>query len=276
MTIDVAFLASLAAAARLAGSEILSWYARSDVHVQRKADHSPVTGADLAANAALAAALPRLLPDVPIVSEETSADEAAAVRALATAPRAWLVDPLDGTSDFLARSGEFTVNVALLDAGRPVVGCVLAPVTGRCYLGAHGLGAFRQDQEGGPLVPTRTRPCDRAHPVCLVSRQHQAGEGVRLAARAPEVIVRPAGSALKYALIADGQADLSLRTTPTSLWDTAAAQCVLEAAGGALVTFAGPPLAYRTGTLRNPPFLAYGDPTVDWRAFLARFEAPQA
>ncbi len=261
-------LAPVASAARAAGAAIMDWYRRGNVPARAKADASPVTPADLASHDALARALPLIRPGVQVLSEETAGDAAATVAALATLPTCWLVDPLDGTRDFLARTGEFAVNIALLEAGVPILGCIYSPVRGVAWIGARGVGAFRQDQSGGPLVPVRGRAADPKALVCLVSRMHRSGEDARLA-RLPGVSVRPVGSALKYALIAAGEADVSWRETPTSLWDTAAAQCLLEVAGGALLRLDGQPLSYTSGTLINPPFIALGDRTFDWRRLIA-------
>lgn len=250
---------------REAGARILEVYAQGQIASTSKADASPVTAADLAAHRTIAAGLQRLLPGVPVLSEEDLPKDAADI--VRQASRCWLVDPLDGTRDFLARTGEFTVNVALMESGKPKVGVVLAPVSGRLFLASNGNGAIRLDGDRRSTI--RTRAMDPKRFIALVSGMHGRGEGEKIKRLYGEATVRPMGSSLKYVTIAEGQADLAFRYSPTSLWDTAAAQCVLEEAGGALVDFQGRPLAYTHGELINPPFVAVGDRSVDVPALVA-------
>ena len=263
-------LPALSAAARAAGEEIMFWYQRGDLHADAKADQSPVTQADLAAHRSLLVSLAQLLPGVPIVSEE---GEAAALQAVVdTAPVYWLVDPLDGTRDYIKGTGDFSVNIALMVEAKPVIGCVLAPAYGWCFVAAVGQGTWKQDAALDQWHAVRARSSDQERFVCLVSRSHHQGEGDILHAAYPLATCKAVGSALKYAYIAGGEADFSVRTSPTSLWDTAAAQCVLEQAGGAILDFAGEPLSYRTGRLENPPFVAMGDPAFAWRDALEKLK----
>jgi 3'(2'), 5'-bisphosphate nucleotidase len=253
--------------AREAGRLILDHYGR-DVRTTIKADDSPVTAADLAAHELLMRKLPKLIPST-VVSEESEGAPADVMAVIAKSASCWVVDPLDGTRDFLGKTGDFTVNVAFMESGRPVLGCVYSPVRRICYTAVAGHGAFRTGPRGEPSL-IRSRAVDPQCGVCLVSRFHAAGEVDRLRRAWPGVALLPVGSALKYGIIAEGSADLAVRFTPTSPWDTAAAQIVLEESGGALVTFDGAPLTYDRATLPNPPFVAVGDRGFDVGALIER------
>jgi 3'(2'), 5'-bisphosphate nucleotidase len=255
-------LAELCAIARTAGEAILEVYAR-DFKVQLKDDRSPLTEADEVSHRIIGERLRALDPSVPLLSEESAPQEVAQRRAWT---RYWLVDPLDGTKEFLKRNGEFTVNIALVDSGRAVLGIVLAPVLARLYYGAVGHGAWRRDAEGEPQ-PIRARR-SAATPLRIVgSRSHGDGElATYVAALGPHEL-KPMGSSLKICLIAEGAADIYPRLGPTSEWDTAAAQAILESAGGRMIDRRGEPLRYNTkDDLLNPHFLAFGDPSRDWLA----------
>lgn len=270
MSQSLVSLAALVDVARMAGARVMHWYKNEELRAESKIDESPVTQADLAAHVLLGAELPRLLPGVPIVSEEGGVEAATSIRLVQDESCFWLVDPLDGTRDFLSRTGDFSVNIALMIDGRPSIGCVLAPTRGVCYVAGRNEGAFMQKAPGTPLLPIRSRAADQEHFTCLVSRSHLHGEDRRLLAGYPHATVKRVGSALKYVEIAAGAADVSVRNSPTSLWDTAAAQCVLETAGGKMLDFKGEPLRYRTGTLINPPFVAFGDANFPWSEFLKK------
>ena len=240
---------------------ILEVYAGS-LEVEYKSDDSPITRADKAAHDILSAGLAHLTPGIPVLSEESAEQHALAVRGRWR--EFWLVDPLDGTKEFISRNGEFTVNVALVRDHRPVLGVVAAPVLGRTYYGAEGYGAFKV-QVGEPPERIHTRAA--AQPLVVVgSRSHRGDslDSVLLKLGAHEM--RPMGSSLKFCLVAEGAADFYPRLGPTSEWDTAAAQAVVEAAGGAVTTLDGLPLRYNErDTLLNPHFLAVGDTTREWR-----------
>lgn len=246
-------LNEVVALAEEAGEAILAIYRRGEARVTAKGDHSPLTEADLASHAIIASGLGRLAPGIPVLSEEDTAGFPG------PSPEGchWLVDPLDGTKEFLARNGEFTVNIALVERGVPVLGVVHVPAQGRCYSAARGMGAFLQ-QGGGRPEPIRTRQHLKATPWRVVGSRSHAGDslGDFLRALGPHELVS-VGSSLKFCLVAQGEADLYPRFGPTHHWDTAAAQCVLEQAGGQVCDLAGNPLRYETGkgTL-NPPFLA--------------------
>lgn len=247
-----------------AGAAILEVYGGAH-DVQYKADDSPITRADRAAHEILSAGLARLTPEIPVLSEESAEEHANAVRRHWR--ELWLVDPLDGTKEFIGRNGEFTVNVALVREHRPVLGVVAAPVLGLTYWGADGIGAF-VSRAGEPDRALRVRR-PAADPLVVVgSRSHRGDSLDGVLARLGPHELRPMGSSLKFCLVADGSADFYPRLGPTSEWDTAAAQAVVEAAGGAVTTLDGQPLRYNErDTLLNPHFLAFGDASRDWHRF---------
>lgn len=252
--------------ARAAGERILAIY-ETEFDVTHKGDASPLTAADLAAHEAIVAGLSRLTPHWPVLSEESAAIPFSERR---TWYRYWLVDPLDGTREFVKRNGEFTVNIALIEDHRPVLGVIQVPVTGLIYQAARGLGA-RKHEPGEAPVAIHTRPLSPEGPIVVAgSRSHGNPKLERfLAALGRETEVFPMGSSLKSCLVAEGKADLYARLGPTSEWDTAAAQAIVEEAGGVVMDLAGEPLAYNTKDgLLNPHFLVAGDPTVDWRPAL--------
>lgn len=249
----------VAAIAVRAAEAILAVY-QSDFAVEEKPDRSPLTAADLAAHRVILDGLRELTPDWPILSEE-SAQVPWPERSRWT--RYWLVDPLDGTREFVKRNGEFTVNIALVEEHRPVLGVVQRPVGGELACAWRGGGAWSLAPDGGRR-PLRTRA--RQHPAIVAgSRSHASERESALLGRLGPYEKRPLGSSLKFLRIAAGEADLYLRLGPTSEWDTAAGQCVLEEAGGAVLDLAGRPLRYNTReSLINPEFVAIGDPAADW------------
>jgi 3'(2'), 5'-bisphosphate nucleotidase len=259
-------LDDIIALARAAGDAIVEVYG-SDFAVEHKADASPLTAADMAAHRIIVDGLRRLTPDLPVLSEESAAID---WRERERWSRYWLVDPLDGTREFVKRNGEFTVNIALIDAHRPVMGVVLAPVGGDLYYAEAGSGAFRQPQPAAEPQRLRTRH-PAASPLRIAgSRSHGSERQGLLLSRLGDYTTLAMGSSLKFCLIARGAADLYLRAGPTSEWDTAAAHCVLDEAGGTVLALDGQPLRYNTkASLLNPEFLAIGDPAVDWTARLA-------
>jgi 3'(2'), 5'-bisphosphate nucleotidase len=253
-------LAQLCTIASEAGGAILEVYGR-DIAVQYKDDRSPLTEADEVSHRIIAERLRALDDSVPLLSEESAPPEPATRRSWA---RFWLVDPLDGTKEFVKRNGEFTVNIALIDAGRAVLGVVLAPALGRIYYGALDAGAWRRD-DGGLARPIYVRLPAAEPPQVVGSRSHETGQLAEyLAALGPHEIT-PMGSSLKICLVAEGAADLYPRIGPTSEWDTAAAQAILESAGGRMIDLVGRPLRYNTkDDLLNPHFLAFGDTRRNW------------
>ncbi len=260
-----ALLAGAARIARAAGHEILEVYASAALASSAKADNSPLTDADLRSHRLIVQQLAQLAPGVPVLSEEAAHAPLATRREW---QRYWLVDPLDGTREFLARNGEFTVNIALIEKHRPLLGVVHVPVTDTTYTGVPGSGAWRQSA-AGPAVAIRVA-AHSAQPVRIVGSRSHRGDSLDafLARIAPHVLVA-IGSSLKFCLVAEGAADVYPRLGPTSEWDTAAAHAVLLAAGGAVRTLDGAPLEYNTReTLLNPFFVAFGPDDRDWLALL--------
>ncbi|MCB1929070.1 MAG: 3'(2'),5'-bisphosphate nucleotidase CysQ [Rhodocyclaceae bacterium] len=237
---------------RAAGDVVMSVYA-TDFAVRGKDDASPVTEADERAEALIVPALARILPDVPVVAEEA----AAAGQVPEIGARFWLVDPLDGTKEFINRNGEFTVNIALIEAGEPVLGVVLAPALGRLYAGARDLGAFVEDAEGHR--PIRVREAPDAGLTVVASRSHGDAEALARFLEGRRVAeTRNAGSSLKICLVASGEADVYPRLGRTMEWDIAAGHAVLAAAGGRLVALDGSSLNYGKPGFDNPHFSAWG------------------
>jgi 3'(2'), 5'-bisphosphate nucleotidase len=240
--------------ARAAAGEIMRIYA-GDLGVRDKADKSPVTDADHAAEAVIVAGLRALTPDVPVVAEEEMA--AGRVPTIGDGPF-WLVDPLDGTKEFIKRNGEFTVNIALIEHGRPTLGIVLAPATDTLWRGATGLGADKSDN-GGVFEPIEARHPPSHGLTACASRSHAVYSDLDIWFRNQGLTVADriqTGSSLKFCLIAEGKADIYPRFGPTNEWDTAAGQGVLEAAGGEVVTTDGRPLRYGKPSFSNPHFIA--------------------
>ncbi len=261
------YLAPVIELVRNAGEVILPHW-RTDVQVHEKADSSPVTAADMAAHHLLLDGLRALDAAIPVLSEE-DCDLALAERAGWT--RWWLVDPLDGTKEFIAGSEEFTVNVALIEQGRVLFGVVGIPANGRCYYGGGDFGAWRAEADGA------AQPLQVRHEVAegftvVASRRHSSPAQERLLdglrQRFGELVLANVGSSLKLCLLAEGAADCYPRLAPTSQWDTAAAQGVLEGAGGEVLDIGGATLTYEAReSYLNPFFLALPR-NVEWRAEL--------
>ena len=250
--------------ARIAGGKILAVY-HTAFEVTEKDDRSPLTQADLASHRSICQALAELTPDIPILSEESADLDVAERRRWL---RFWLVDPLDGTKEFIKRNGEFTVNIALVEDHRPVLGVVHVPVTGVSYLAAQDRGAFRQDADETPQE-IHVQPRHEGKLRVVGSRSHATESLQRFVASLGEHEFVAVGSSLKFCLIAEGGADLYPRLGPTSEWDTAAAQCVVEVAGGRVIDLQGAPLSYNArDTLLNPHFLVCADRSRDWLRYL--------
>lgn len=249
-------LGPLRALARKAGDAILDIY-RGEVVVETKLDNSPVTAADLAADEVIEAGLAALTPDIAVISEEAFDGKPLPER---FDDRFWLVDPLDGTREFIDRNGDFTVNIALIENRRPVLGVVHIPVqrltySGRCDGPARG--AWREEDGGRPHRIAARRAPEEGLSVA-VSRSHLNAatrrylEGLKVARR------HQAGSSLKFCLLAAGEADIYPRMGPTMEWDTAAGHAILSAAGGSVRTEDGADLLYAKPGLTNPNFIARG------------------
>ncbi len=247
-----AWARAAAEAVRSASVVVLEVYA-SDFEVDRKGDASPVTEADRRAEAVIVDVLQRLAPGLPIVAEEAfSVGEAADA-----AERFWLVDPLDGTKEFVSRNGEFTVNVALIERGRPVVGVVAAPALGRTWVGVVGEGAWTHDAAGRRDIRCRHVPAEGL--TVVASRSHGDAQALDAYLSGRKVAAsRSAGSSLKLCLVASGEADLYPRLGRTMEWDIAAGHAVVLAAGGEVTDLLGNPLRYGKAGFENPHFVARG------------------
>ncbi len=240
-----------------AAADILAIYDH-EFAVEENADHSPLTAADLASHRCIVAGLHALTPEIPVLSEESKDLDIAARRQWS---RFWLVDPLDGTREFVKRNGEFTINIALIEDGEARYGLIQQPVTGALWHGGSHFGAFRRDGDQNIAIHT-SRPA--ATPLRIAaSRSHRDARTQALLDALPGSEVLGCGSSLKFCRIAEGQMDLYPRFGPTSEWDTAAGQAILEAAGGAVLDPQGRPFRYnQRETLLNGDFIALGDPAL--------------
>lgn len=260
---------------QLAGDAILQIYDGADeVEINTKADDSPVTAADLAAHHILADALASLLDGVPVLSEEGEIPDA---QTRSQWQRYWIIDPLDGTKEFIKRNGEFTVNVALIDKGEPVLGVVHVPVLNQTYAGLKHQGAIKITPNGRQSI--RVRSIEEARAAgsveVMVSRVYGADEALSLLNgidnQLGSITTQSMGSSLKFCRLAEGLADLYPRLAPTCEWDTAAAQAVVEAAGGMVVDEQFRPLRYnQKESLLNPFFYVIGDKHFDWKSALKK------
>jgi 3'(2'), 5'-bisphosphate nucleotidase len=248
--------------ANRAGEAILEIYA-GEFEVETKDDRSPLTEADRASHRLICDALSELTPAVPVWSEESAAIP---FETRAGWPEFWLVDPLDGTKEFIKRNGEFTVNIAFVQGHEPVLGIVQVPDRKQVYYGHRDGGAFVR-RAGAP--PRRLQvAANAAAPVRVVGSRSHRGSSLEqfLQAVGPHEIV-PMGSSLKFCVVAAGDADVYPRLGPTSEWDTAAAQAVVENAGGQVLDLDGHPIRYNTKPeVLNPYFVVFGDPSRDWLA----------
>jgi 3'(2'), 5'-bisphosphate nucleotidase len=235
-----------------AGAVIMNIY-QGHIAVRAKADQSPVTEADEAAEAVILAALAELAPQIPVIAEESVA--AGRIPEIGEGPF-WLVDPLDGTKEFISRNGEFTVNVALIEDGLPTLGVVFAPAIGQLYLA--GPGAVTLEKDGGAARPIAVRRPAADGLVVVASRSHRDSKTDDYLADFEVKSLTSAGSSLKLCLVAAGEADLYPRLGRTMEWDIAAGHAVLAAAGGRVETLEGAPLSYGKPGFENPFFVARG------------------
>ena len=235
-----------------AGELVMRVYA-TDFQVEIKGDASPVTIADQCAEKVIFEGLRRIAPDIPVVGEEA----ASAGDIPDVSNRFWLVDPIDGTKEFISRNGEFTVNIALVDHGIPVLGLVLAPALGTLYAGAVGVGAWVEVGRERRSIAARSVPADG---LTVVGSRHHGNDVAVDAFLAGRAVTahRTVGSSLKLCLLAEGLADVYPRFGRTMEWDTAAGDAVLRAAGGSVQTLAGAPLGYGKPGFENPDFAAWG------------------
>lgn len=241
-------------------------YQRDTVlEIQSKADDSPVTAADFLSHDLLCASLKKLTPELPILSEEKAQPTFAKRQSW---QRYWLLDPLDGTREFIEGTGDFVINLALIEQYRPILGVVYAPVTQTCYFAYQGGQAYKQVAREKPqIIQTRSWQSNRI--MVVVSRRHGTSAVRTFLDRIGNHQILNVGSALKFGLVAEGVADIYVRMGPTSEWDTAAGQCIVEAAGGRMFDEQGQTIQYNTkDSLINPSFLAVGDPQYNWLQYL--------
>jgi 3'(2'), 5'-bisphosphate nucleotidase len=243
--------------AKAAGNCIMQIYNSGNLGETLKSDQTPLTLADKAAHHQIKADLQSLTPGIPIVSEE---DDYSHVHRDPTAPF-WLIDPLDGTKEFIAHSDEFTVNIALINQGKSILGVVYAPALDCLYLGGEGVTAARI--QGDQTTEIHCAASENAKVLRVIaSKSHLNAETTELIEKLISVHLIQAGSSLKFCKIAEGSADIYPRLAPTSEWDTAAAQAVLEAAGGHVVDLTCSPLRYGKSDINNPAFIATRDLSI--------------
>ncbi|MBU0620466.1 MAG: 3'(2'),5'-bisphosphate nucleotidase CysQ [Gammaproteobacteria bacterium] len=260
MDVGMKLLEQVECIARDAGAAIMVVYAR-DFAVQEKADSSPLTEADEAAHHLIVARLAQLQPSLPILSEEAVGE----FKGHTGMGSYWLVDPLDGTKEFVKRNGEFTVNIALIENGCPVLGVVYAPVLDVAYLAARGVGAFKVEADGKRVAIHVSTHAEGSTWRVVGSRSHAGDSLPALLQRLGAHELISMGSSLKFCLVAEGSADVYPRLGLTSLWDTAAAQCVVEQAGGKVIQLCGEPISYANPSVTlNPFFVVHGKSAVDW------------
>lgn len=266
-----ALLEPVVAVAREAGRKILDVYG-THFSVDIKADRSPLTAADMASHRCIVGGLRAFEAAWPLISEESDQCPYSERKKWETY---WLIDPLDGTKEFIKRNGEFTVNIALVHRHQPVLGVVYVPVKQLCYFGCTGQGAFKQEVDGSAeAIQARTGAPEQL--TVVGSRSHKTGELADYLSKLGPHCLISMGSSLKLCLVAEGAADLYPRLGLTSEWDTAAAHCIVEQAGGHVCTLGGEPLRYNTKeSLLNPYFLVYGDDSRDWTAFAAGKQGPE-
>ena len=247
--------------ARQAGRTVMDIYARA-FEVQKKGDDSPLTEADLASHEIIAERL--MSTGWPVLSEESAMIPFEQRR---TWEKYWLVDPLDGTKEFVRRTGEFTINIALIEDGFPILGVVYAPAMERLYHAGKDMGAYLEME--GQSRRIEVSPHAGRRPRVVASRSHRGGKLDAFLEKLGEHEEVSMGSSLKFCLVAEGSADLYPRLGPTMEWDTAAAQCIVEEAGGSVTDISGKRLEYNKPDLHNPEFMVAGNPPVPWRDFLA-------
>ncbi|MGV1719922.1 3'(2'),5'-bisphosphate nucleotidase CysQ [Vibrio furnissii] len=254
--------------ARSAGQLILEIYEKKSYEAFTKSDETPVTSADLAAHKLVVERLSELTPDIPVLSEE-AANISLTTRE--TWQRYWLVDPLDGTQEFIARSGDFATIIALVENNRPVMGVVYGPVSGVTYYAYSGKGAWKiPDMSESLRIETHTHELPGQSIAIAISRRQDINRITnRLSSQWNYELVPLGSAALKACLVAEGAVDCYLRLGPTGEWDTAATQCIVEEAGGRILSTQLEPLSYNErDTLENPNFIVLGDANLPWDQIL--------
>ena len=264
LEVDDKLLNQIITLAEQAGEKILEIY-ETDYAIEHKEDETPLTEADMAAHHFIEAGLRALTPEIPILSEESAGIP---FETRQQWQRYWLVDPLDGTREFIKRNGEFSVNIALVEEGEATLGVVYAPVMRTSYYARRGAGAFKQEP-GRQAVAMQCHKPARDKVIVAGSRSHRGASLNAFLVKLNDYDIISMGSALKSCLVAEGVVDVYPRLGPTSEWDTAAAQCVVEEAGGRLTDTNMKVLRYNTkDSLLNPHFFVSGDPERDWSVYL--------
>ena len=253
--------------AKQAGAEIMKIYAEG-FEIEEKKDHSPLTSADLASHTLIIDKLAKLTPEIPILSEESASISFAERTSWSNY---WLIDPLDGTREFIKRNGEFTVNIALITQHSSSLGVVYLPVKNICYFATRNHGAYKQDQNQNAIRINARVSTPNNTPTICGSRSHAGKSLQALQDKIGDYNLISMGSSIKMCLVAEGVADIYPRFGPTSEWDTAAAHCVVNEAGGEIVDLQLDTLRYNTkDSLLNPSFLAIGNMNQQWREFLTK------
>ena len=247
-----------------AGEKIMHFYQRGAA-VTWKKDASPLTAADTASHDFLVESLRSLLPEVPVISEESDKLEDSSLDRVG---RFWLVDPLDGTKEFVKGTNEFTVNIALIEGGQPLLGVVHAPALDLTYWALRDSGSWRKASDQVP-TPISTRPAHSSQLSVVASKDHAGPLVEAMLARLSKPQLQSMGSSLKFCLVAEGKADLYLRDLPTMEWDTAAAQCVVEEAGGGVFSLDGTALGYCKLGRKNPAIMTVGDLRFNWMPLIS-------
>lgn len=254
--------------ARASGQVILDIYQHGQFEKQVKTDNTPVTSADLAAHKLVVEKLTELTPDIPVLSEE---DAVVPLSERSQWQRYWLVDPLDGTQEFIAGSGDFATIIALVENNKPIMGVVYAPVSGVAYYANDGKGAWKVTPDGESVrISTHKHELPtQSIAVAISRRQDISAITSRLDPSLNYDLVPLGSAALKSCLVAEGAVDCYLRLGPTGEWDTAATQCIVEEAGGRILNTHLTPLSYNErDTLENPNFITLGDEALPWSTIL--------
>jgi len=249
--------------AHQAGEAVMKFYSQDELTTTYKEFDSPLTCADIASHDLIVEQLQALTPSVPVLSEESQAVPYETRQRWRTF---WLVDPLDGTKEFIKRNGEFTVNIALIEDGQPIFGIVHAPALNVTYFAARGLGAFKKTAQN-QMRQIEVAECEPSRMKVVVSRSHASDEVKRFLDKIDPLECLSIGSSLKICLVAEGEAHLYPRLGPTMEWDTAAAQCIVEMAGGAITDLAGQTLRYNKPDLHNPDFIVSGTSGFPWQRY---------
>jgi len=247
---------------RDAGAAIMSFYRQGATQTWTKKDDSPLTEADMASHQVIEAGLTLLTPDIPVLSEESDDIN---WQTRQQWPRYWLVDPLDGTKEFIKQNGEFTVNIALIDNHQPVLAVVYAPALEKMYYASTEQGSYFAQGESAAVKLTLSEKQPAPAIKVVGSRSHPSPEMADFVAQFNQSQIVPTGSSLKFCLVAQGLADVYPRLGPTMEWDTGAGQCIAQCAGATVSLFNGEPLDYnRKESLLNPLFIV-ANPNLDWR-----------